>query len=1224
MILNTSNEIRSYLIDAVRKELIGPNIGGRYIDYYRHSLNLQDSDELILADPHGAPWERYISGKLYPSNFIPEVNQSKESTENTEENAAIPGTNLSDEDAIRSGAQENTNTLDPISMANVREPSAFGLTVMVKKPTDTESISVRYNGAFYHKGEQEINKLYRDGEAITPIVIRNPGAANEKRIERLTNYWVRRPIPQRIENVTAKDDVWSLGKVIFRNIYSDNGFSLRLYVTNRGQTADGAHTLTFTIVNESKTGTNEFITYQNQICLEFSEGVLCPYTEKLYADEEQEDERQMQLLYRQSMVFGIGHGCSVVWSETSENSIQGVNTDFLPVYSVPLVAPGPANDRGEDLDLAMWNLSDMGDWETGKQQLTNMVDFYEKWIGETERAITFLHNKHVATAEANIRKCREALRRIRDGVDLLMSSEHDELRACFQWMNRAMLWQQQRSKVKQRRWALENNIEVLSPLSDGDNIFSSLESYHLASTPNSPKGRWRPFQLAFILMNLKAMWYPETAEREIVELIWFPTGGGKTEAYLGLTAFSIFARKVRNNDENSSGTSILMRYTLRLLTSQQFERAASLILGCNLIAREQGFQGEVSIGLWVGIDTTPNRSQDALEQFESLQRSARAKYNFVLLKCPCCGAQIGKTNYQQPPYTKGLRQSGTTVKFICENNECEFYYDPDNNGVPARFLPVYVIDDEIFEHAPTLVLGTVDKFAMIPWKSQGREGTRDLEKVSRIFGFRQGQNGVYRIKPPELIIQDELHLIAGPLGSMVGMYETLIQTLCNQYITDGTRFYSENFIPPKIVASSATITRAEDQIGSLYGTDKFQIFPAQGISFGETWFSYVKHEKTQDNRFYKEGRNYVGIVAPGKSAQQTIYKIYAAVYQAVFSTISTNFSGNVPSPLNIDYYWTLIGYFNSIRELAGALTLVNGNLAEYLNRIKERNLLTSDEYRLTKGYFIYHELTSRIPGYKIPDTLKKLETSFSNPPAATRCMDICLATNMIATGLDVSRLGMMFIHGQPKTTAEYIQASSRVGRQFWEGPGLVFTLYSNQKPRDKSIYEHFQAYHSRLYSYVEPTSVTPYSINVRERALHAVIIGLVRNFSRYYRYDPRMKAGNELNDIFSWIIENIIRPRTTAIGVDRDDITDTVRRVHEIRQWWNQDIYQRYGDAGNTFINRNPDQSRSTFMAAMGSETPEYARSIGHACIPTPTSMRGVDGECVLDIPILNIQNGGE
>jgi hypothetical protein len=509
---------------------------------------------------------------------------------------------------------------------------------------------------------------------------------------------------------------------------------------------------------------------------------------------------------------------------------------------------------------------------------------------------------------------------------------------------------------------------------------------------------------------------------------------------------------------------------------------------------------------------------------------------------------------------------------------------------------------------------------MVPWKSQDREGTRDLEKVSRLFGFRQGQNGLYRIKPPELIIQDELHLIAGPLGSMVGMYETLIQTLCNQYRTDGTKFYGETFIPPKIVASSATITRAEDQIRSLYGTDKFQIFPAQGISFGETWFSYVKHERTQDNQFYREGRNYIGIVAPGKSAQQTIYKIYAAVYQAVFAAINTRFSGNnLPSPLNIDYYWTLIGYFNSIRELAGALTLVNGNLAEYLNRIKERNLLTDNEYRLSRGYFIYHELTSRIPGYKIPDTLKKLETSFSMPPVTTRCMDICLATNMIATGLDVSRLGMMFIHGQPKTTAEYIQASSRVGRQFWEGPGLVFTLYSNQKPRDKSIYEHFQAYHSRLYSYVEPTSVTPYSVNVRERALHAVVIGLVRNFSRQYRYDPRLKAGNELNAVFDWIIESIIRPRTSSIGVDRDDQLDTERRVLEIKQWWNQDIYHRYGDAGNIYINRNPEQSRSTFIAAMGSEAPENARNIGHACIPTPTSMRGVDGECLLDIPILNL-----
>ena len=167
-----------------------------------------------------------------------------------------------------------------------------------------------------------------------------------------------------------------------------------------------------------------------------------------------------------------------------------------------------------------------------------------------------------------------------------------------------------------------------------------------------------------------------------------------------------------------------------------------------------------------------------------------------------------------------------------------------------------------------------------------------------------------------------------------------------------------------------------------------------------------------------------------------------------------------------------------------------GILIERLGQIQSRDLITKDQKRYLNRI---EELTSRVPSSEIPVILKKLETKFNS--GKTQALDICLATNMVATGVDISRLGLMFIHGQPKTTAEYIQASSRVGREVPSGPGLIFTLYSPSKPRDKSHYEQFQGYHSRIYSNVEPTSVTPFSINARQKGLHAVFIALIRHFS---------------------------------------------------------------------------------------------------------------------------------
>ena len=712
-------------------------------------------------------------------------------------------------------------------------------------------------------------------------------------------------------------------------------------------------------------------------------------------------------------------------------------------------------------------------------------------------------------------------------------------------------------------------------------------------------------------MNIESIVDSKSKERDIVDLIWFPTGGGKTEAYLGLTAFNIFYRRIQgkkgSNWDYYGGTTVLMRYTLRLLTTQQYERAASLICACDLIRletkekREEDLElGElgderITIGLWVGGSSTPNETSKARTQLANLQSDPKEEYNFVVMKCPCCGSQIGKvdgaTRYDSVSKVVGIqKKDGGTgeVYFKCENSACEYSNKP---------LPLQVVDESIYKYPPTLLLGTVDKFAMIPWK----------EEAGNLFGFRKSdRERIHRICPPELIIQDELHLIAGPLGTMVGLYETMVQTLCNNYKKEKPPFIStdeDDFISPKIVASSATISRAYEQVKNLYAIstrEQLNIFPAQGLEFGNTWFSEEKsiEETDDDGQQSYPGRKYVGFLAPGyPSAQTSIVRAYATVLQKI-----QELSALTDTAKTIDYYWTLLGYFNSIRELGGASSLVYGDIVERLGQIQDRELTAKDQKRYLNRV---EELTSRISSSQIPVILKKLETSYGS--GKNHALDICLATNMVATGVDISRLGLMFIHGQPKTTAEYIQASSRVGRDVPTGPGLIFTLYSSSKPRDKSHYEQFQGYHSRIYSNVEPTSVTPFSINARHKGLHAIWIALLRHFAT-----GELSHSPVLSDEFEEldpIIRKLIKDRCGTI--DLDEVDNTIRLITSRIRAWRVEGPDKYGDAANRGILQN--EGYYPLLYASSAEVRQEAKD---RAVPfaTSTSMRGVDTESVVSV----------
>jgi hypothetical protein len=590
-------------------------------------------------------------------------------------------------------------------------------------------------------------------------------------------------------------------------------------------------------------------------------------------------------------------------------------------------------------------------------------------------------------------------------------------------------------------------------------------------------GEWRPFQIAFILQALGGIVNPKDDERKIADLLWFPTGGGKTEAYLGLTAFTLAWRRVSNGAHgqyrSDAGVAVLMRYTLRLLTIQQFQRATALICACEVVRRKnpkQWGREPFRIGLWVGKGSTPNSFEQSREGLQARVGKRKPKDGdpCQLVSCPWCGTALTPLHY--------LCDTETQRTLVhCPDKDCEF-----NKKRAPEGLPVVVVDDEVYRLLPSMIIGTVDKFAQLPWKGDtqalfGRV-SRHCPRHGYLAEYDTDNHRHYatanrpaetacqtaRLLPPDLIIQDELHLISGPLGTLVGLYETAVDWLCSRE-EDGT------IVHPKVVASTATVRRARPQVGALFNRS-LAVFPPPGLTADDSFFARKVYPEQ------KQGRLYVGVYAPGKSIKTAEIRVYAALLAGAMKEFETH-------PEQADPYMTLVVYFNSLRELGGTVRLVEDDIRSRLDVLAQRGMPKRWVNELK-------ELTSRIEAGDIPKILDRLDKTFHEPKEKGKFpIDTLLASNMISVGVDVNRLGLMVVTGQPKTTAEYIQATSRVGRQH---PGLVVMLYNWIRPRDRSHYEQFSTYHSALYQYVEALSVTPFSSRARDRGLHGVLTAMVR------------------------------------------------------------------------------------------------------------------------------------
>ena len=542
--------------------------------------------------------------------------------------------------------------------------------------------------------------------------------------------------------------------------------------------------------------------------------------------------------------------------------------------------------------------------------------------------------------------------------------------------------------------------------------------------------------------------------RDVLDLIWFPTGGGKTEAYLGLIAFLIVWRRLRYPG-SGGGTAAFMRYTLRLLTRQQFERAARMVCALELIRRrdpERLGDAPIDIGIWVGSAISPNRFDGAKELVEKIRAGrTEARYELLLESCPWCGTPFDAT--------RGYHSTEEEFHFHCVDPECELGTDP-------RPLPCNVVDEALYERPPSLLIGTIDKFARVAWE----------ERTGAFFGAGTGSRPPAR--PPELVIQDELHLITGPLGSVAGLYEAGLDTLL---VRRGVR--------PKYIASTATIRMAREQVQRLYARE-LAVFPPPGLSHGDSYFARTDHERP--------GRLYVGYLAPMLDQQHCMAPLAAALLAAPQAV----FGGDSDPEELLDAWWTLVVYHGSLKGVGNSHNAFVTDVRDFGRRLtgelREARRADSDGESedaaggpdLGPGRFRdtrIAQLTSRRTAEENAETFLRL----ANPREDDDCLDAVLATNMVSVGLDVARLALMIVNGQPLTTAEYIQASSRVGRA--DVPGLVFANYYRHQARSLSHYETFRPYHESFYRFVEPSSVTPFTWQVRSRALHAALVIAVRH-----------------------------------------------------------------------------------------------------------------------------------
>lgn len=947
-----------------------------------------------------------------------------------------------------------------------------------------------------------------------------------------------------------------------------------------------------------------------------------------------DDAASLELLYMGRPILARGHMCSAVWddidperdtpagesspfswpdegvlpvSERGKFRRPDLRTETMPIYAISAPTTTWNSEFGDEPERDPNVLAELYDTSALRAALQPLSSGYARWIQRERSAIDNLPAMH-STAQHHLDLCDIAKNRMDEGIEALTADANQDLRLAFCFANKVI--------ALQADWRGK-------PIT------------------------WHPFQLGFILLCIAGIADSSHSERDVCDLLWFPTGGGKTEAYLGLAVFTLALRRLRgqvgqDGFRGETGVGVISRYTLRLLTIQQFRRALGVITACECLRTQRSSSGAVgwrptkcirgheylwgatrfSAGLWVGGGVTPNRLHTigwpeqipgALEILQDGRVGSGHGEPAQVLRCPCCDthlaisqprherqeraafprgqsvslhfvfykeeqlrsptpnalsdqriqvtaawlttlpapgfhvlsieftaagegvsardvdewwrataqpflgqwATLQSTRASRPGYfirtfrNQQNRDRPNDFEIYCPNPRCALAQGEWRERVPIPIqrgaapvpgwqeiippfqsandptigsrcpIPARTVDEQLYSRPPSLIVSTVDKFARLAFEPQASSmfgyvthyhARQGYYRVGALSHLQPGEDhppvarlscNVTRFRPPDLVLQDELHLIDGPLGSMVGIYEAAIDAL-------GEVRSDDHVSRPKYIASTATVREATAQVQALFNRTLSQ-FPPPGLTADDNFFSVTseRHPSECD----APGRLYLGLCAPGKGAQTPIVRIWSVLLQSVFEE---RHAGRPDTEL--DGFWTLVGYFNAIRELAGATGLLRQDIIQRISHIAGPAGPRPIEE--------YVELSSRADALQLPALLARMDVEL---PADA--VDAALATSMFGTGVDVTRLSLMCVHGQPKTTSSYIQATGRVGRR--EG-ALVVTFLRAGRPRDLDHYEFFTGYHRQLYRAVEPITVAPFSPRARERALGPLCVVMLR------------------------------------------------------------------------------------------------------------------------------------
>jgi len=1117
-------ELRQVFETQIREHILGPGLAKEII-----CCKEDASDEILDDDPK----ELYTTGVLYPqfsqadgTNQNNDNEPTSESEEDDDENIILDD----DDDSSNSDNEEEEKTLDTDKEQQVpddRNRSAcsdhIGLITCIDNECKEVKISLKY--AKYRRLSKEEHKKVKiklgynfhllddllkkydeiegnrkadeyidiDKEEKTISLKVTDYKPEYPKIEGELvelNYVFKKLFSQKFYQREEKTEEYTIECENPQPIVGDDFVISFNYYLRENRNGSNKKYLKVLVRNTKKYNGEKVENAPTELCLFQTCAHITPVSSKLitYTDPVSyvfdDENNETEYIYRNVKNFGKGIGCAVSWEENGywietayipSSEVKSFSNELNQDYCEKLgLEVNPLNEACKLINLSHWHKDDT-DYIA---RLEQFVEGYGKWV-EKQKADAASESQFKTIYDDILARQDKLLERLRNNIKYL--KENETALECFQLANTAMLIQM--TIARNPHFAKNRDI---GNITENAGILNNLVWFHENEENAEKPASYRPFQLAFLLMNVRSTFEEDDEYRkDYVDLIWFPTGGGKTEAYLALTALTIIARrKTARSDEEANGVSVIMRYTLRLLTTQQFERASYLICALEFMRNhiDLGRGERITIGRWIGQEAGNKRQK----YIQGLQVGNKDKTNpFPVTYCPWCGGKLVRDiKEEDDTYKYGYIKDGQTD---CLNDNCHFH---------KAYLPIQYVDKELYHTPPTLLLATVDKFA-------------NLTKLdaAKMLGIETGA------KSPDLIIQDELHLISGPLGSMVGFFEMIVEEMC-----------SKNGHRPKIIASTATTRNTGDQINKLYNKE-VNVFPAQGITYNDNFFSHVEEDSK---------RRHIGICPqafPVKAEIRIIAQLILAkisllkkylISKGIDITNAEEVSNAVLEDSNhlckeVDPYWSLILYYNSLKDLGRTRSRVSQEIFENI-RTQKRYLQipTTLDFVWSGIDKRVQEFTSRMDSSQIKDMLTKAEsraglkknqeTNLLHEDSEN--LDLVLASNMISVGIDVARWNVMLMSGQPRSNSEYIQSSSRVARNHM---GLVVNIYSPQRIREVSMFENFTSYHEAYYKYVEPLSLTPVTMQILKENIVNNVIKCYREYI-YHGKKDRDVIANSLKD----------------------------------------------------------------------------------------------------------------